>query len=160
MPDVEAFMGLAQLALGLAGFSGIALALATGRAEFTPSDRALVRFLLVNSLGPCGLAVLPIGVAMFQVSATTLWFGCSLFHSIRIATVFWPLFGRNAHLRPPSFLWLMRLVAGVVFAVQVGNLVAQQPSEALYFAGVALVLPGTAVAFGRLLFEFLGRRAA
>jgi hypothetical protein len=33
-------------------------------------------------------------------------------------------------------------------------------SEALYFAGVALVLSGTAVAFGRLLFEFLARRAA
>jgi hypothetical protein len=158
--DVEAFMGLAQLSLGLAGFSGIALALATGRTSFTRGDRALVRFLLVNSLGPCGLAVLPVAVAMFAVAAEALWFGCSLFHCLCIAAVFWPLFGPRAGLEPRAFLWCMRAVVMAVFAIQFANVLAPQPSGTLYFTAVALVLPGTALAFGRLLFDFLGRRTA
>ena len=161
MPDVEAFMGLAQLGLGLAGFSGIALALATRHREFEATDQELVRFLLLNSLSVSGLAVLPVAVGMLQLSPSVLWRGCSAFHLLGVLVVVWPVFGPRVLLAPPLFLWGMRFNILVVFLLQFFNIAGwlYSPSGGVYFAAVALILPGTAVAFARLLFEFIHRRA-
>ena len=162
MPDVEAFMGLAQLGLGLAGFAGIALALATRQREFEATDRELVRFLLLNSLSVSGLAVLPVAVGMLQLSPSVLWRGCSALHLLAALVVVWPVFGPRALLTPPLFLWSMRFNVFVVLLLQLFNTAGwcYAPSGGVYFVAVALVLPGTAFAFGRLLFEFIHRRAA
>jgi len=65
-------------------------------------------------------------------------------------------------LSPPSFLWSMRLNWLVVFLLQLLNATGWlfEPAPGVYFLAVFLILPGTAFAFGRLLFEFLRRRAA
>ena len=162
MPDVEAFMGLAELGLGLAGFSGIALALATRQREFQRSDRALVGFLLLNSLGVAGLAVLPVAGGMLELPPALIWRASSGFHAACNLVVFWPFFGPHAPLSPPIFLWSMRLNWFVVFLLQLLNAAGWlfEPSAGVYFLSVFLILPGTAFAFGRLLFEFLRRRAA
>ena len=162
MPDVEAFMGLAQLGLGLAGFSGIALALATRQHEFEEADRELVRFLLLNSLSVSGLAVLPVAIGMLQPSPSVLWRSCSALHLLAILAVVWPVFGPRALLTPALFLWGMRFNVLVVLLLQFFNTTGwlYSPSGGVYFAAVALVLPGTALAFGRLLFDFINRRAA
>lgn len=162
MPDTEAFMGLSQLGLGLAGFSGIALALATQQREFSRSDQQLIRFLLLHSLGVAGLAVLPIAGGMLGASADVLWRMVSGFHVVCILVVLWPVFGPRTLLSPPSFLWSMRLNVGVCLCLQLLNATGWlfAPSAGVYFLAVFLILPGTAFAFGRLLFEFLRRRAA
>jgi len=161
VPDVEAFMGLAQLGLGLAGFSGIALALATPEHEFGQSDRVLVRFLLLHSLGVAGLAVLPVAGGMLGASAGLIWRASSAIHVACALAVFWPVFGPRAFLSPPSFLWSMRLNVLVCFVLQLLNATGWlfSPSGGVYFLAVFLILPGTAFAFGRLLFEFLRKRA-
>ena len=161
MPDVEAFMGLAQIGLGLAGFSGIALTLAAGRREFTTSDRALVAFLLVNSGAVVALSVLPVGIAMLDVSPEALWRGCSAVHVLGIALVIWPLFGPRALLNPRSLLWGMRLNVLAILLAQLLNSLGWlfAPSEGVYFLAVFLILPGTAITFARLLFQFIGSRA-
>jgi hypothetical protein len=161
LPDVEAFMGLAELGLGLAGFSGIALALATRQREFQRSDRALVGFLLLNSLGVAGLAVLPVAGAMLDPPTALIWRASSGFHAACNLVVFWPFFGPRALLSPPYFLWSMRLNWFVVLLLQLLNASGWlfEPSAGVYFLSVFLILPGTAFAFGRLLFEFIRRRA-
>jgi hypothetical protein len=162
MPNVEAFMGLAQLGLGFAGFSGIALALATREHEFVPSDRALVRFLVLHSLGVAGLAVLPVVGGMLDAPADLIWRASSMIHVACALAVFWPIFGPQAYLSPPFFLWSMRVNLLVCFVLQLLNTTGWlfSPSGGVYFLAVFLILPGTAFAFGRLLFEFLRRRAA
>ena len=161
MLDVEAFMGLAQIGVGLAGFSGIALALATGRHNFTASDRALVAFLLVNSGAVVFLGVLPVGIAMLGVPPEALWRGCSAAHALGIAFVIWPLFGPRALLNPRSLLWGMRFNVLTILLAQLLNSLGWlfTPSEGIYFLAVFFILPGTAIAFARLLFQFIGQRA-
>ena len=162
MPDIEAFMGLAQLGLGVAGFSGIALALATREQEFVRSDRALVRFLILHSLGTAGLAVLPVVGALLDAPADTIWRVSSAIHFTSALLVAWPVFGPQAFLSPPLFLWAMRLNLVVCVVLQFLNMTGWVfgPSGGVYFLAVFLILPGTAFAFGRLLFEFIRRRAA
>ena len=86
---------------------------------------------------------------------------CSSFHAGGAVVVFWPMFGPRALLSSPSFLWLMRLHIFLVFVLQLLNATGWlfNPSGGVYFLAVFLILPGTAFAFGRLLFEFLRRRA-
>ena len=161
MPDVEAFMGLAQLGLGLAGFSGIALALATPEHAFERSDRVLVRFLLLNSFAVAGLAVLPIAASMLSVSPGLVWRASSAIHVAGTLAILWPVFGPRAFLSPPFFRWTMRGNVFVCLVLQVLNTTGWlfDPSGGVYFVAVFLILPGTAFAFARLLFEFLRRRA-
>ncbi len=61
MPDLpDAFLTLAEIGVGLAGFSGIALALTRRDAPLTPAQAVFVRELILNSLAVIFLALFPV----------------------------------------------------------------------------------------------------
>lgn len=161
MPDTDAFMGLAQLGLGFAGFSGIALALATRHLQFEQSDHALVRFLIFNALAVAGLAVLPVIGGLLEAPAPVIWRICSAIHVVGAVAVAWPLFGPRSFLSPSLFRWSMRANLLVCSVLQFRNATGRffDPSGGVFFLAIFLILPGTAFAFSRLLFGFLERRS-
>jgi len=161
LPDVDAFMGLAQMGLGLAGFSGIALALASPTFRFGPQDRALVSFVPVNCLTAAGLAVLPVMASLLRASPSVIWRTCSAFHfALAFAGLLGSMFGRRSLISPPLLLWSMRAGLFLVLILQLLNATGWLfgPSGGVYFLAVFLVLPGTAFVFGRLLFQFIRDR--
>ena len=72
------------------------------------------------------------------------------------------MFGPRALLNPRFLLRGMRFNVVAVALLQLLNVLgwAFTPSGGVYFVAVFLILPGTAVAFGRLLFEFIGKRGS
>jgi hypothetical protein len=63
MPSLsDAFLTLAEIGVGLAGFAGIALALTRRDAPLTSGQAIFVRELILNSLAVVFLALLPVGL--------------------------------------------------------------------------------------------------
>ena len=69
----EALSTIAEVALGLAGFSGVAVVLGRRPGAFTPGEAGRLVLLLLASLGAMFLALLPLGLAPLDLSPELLW---------------------------------------------------------------------------------------
>jgi len=76
-PIPESLLTIAELALGLAGFSGVILVFSGSPDAMHPMDRLRMRLLLAMSLGAMILGVLPSGIALLGAEGDTLWRICS-----------------------------------------------------------------------------------
>jgi hypothetical protein len=76
-PIPESLLTIAQLALGLAGFSGVILVFSGSPDAMHPLDRLRMRMLLAMSLGAMILSILPFGIALLGAEGDTLWRICS-----------------------------------------------------------------------------------
>jgi hypothetical protein len=76
-PIPESLLTIAQLALGLAGFSGVILVFSGSPDAMHPMDRLRMRMLLSMSLGAMILCVLPFGIELLGIEGDTLWRICS-----------------------------------------------------------------------------------
>jgi len=77
MDQLGSFETLAEIALGLAGFSGVVVAVSDRPVQHERSDSLRILSLLTLSLGGLVLALLPSGLALAEVSWATIWRGGS-----------------------------------------------------------------------------------
>ena len=71
MPD--ALSTIAEIALGLAGFSGVVVVLGRQPGAFTRVEAGRLVLLLVSSIGAMFLALLPLSLAPLELSDSLLW---------------------------------------------------------------------------------------
>lgn len=74
---MEAVATLSEFALALAGFAAIALVLGEREGALPPGAVFVVRFMVVNALGPAILALLALVLAQVGVPQPGLWRLCS-----------------------------------------------------------------------------------
>jgi hypothetical protein len=163
MPSLsDAFLTLAEIGVGLAGFAGIALALTRRDAPLTPGQAIFVRELILNSLAVIFLALLPVSLGLLELQGQTVWRTLSGLHFAIIVLVAWPsLFiqVRRVELteRDPIIRIAILPIQMATAAVQFLNLtgVFFAPSGGVYFLGICAPLAVGAVHFARLLFARL-----
>jgi hypothetical protein len=73
MPDTDALHTVAELGIGLAGFSGIVIALSRDPGELAPFDALRVMLLLGSSISAAVLALLPIGLLAAGMQGAPVW---------------------------------------------------------------------------------------
>jgi hypothetical protein len=163
MPSLsDAFLTLAEIGVGLAGFAGIALALTRRDAPLTSGQAIFVRELILNSLAVIFLALLPVGLSLLELHGQSVWRTLSGLHTAIIVLVAWPsLFMQLRRVevieRDPiirlAILPLQLATAAVQFLNLTGVFFA--PSGGVYFLGICGPLAIGAVHFARLLFARL-----
>lgn len=72
MEETDTLLGIGEISIAFAGFSGIAAALRT-RGEFHPWDVWRTLLMLFNSLGAVIFSLLPLALYQFGIAGTTLW---------------------------------------------------------------------------------------
>jgi acyl-homoserine lactone acylase PvdQ len=69
----EALLTIAQIALGLAGFSAVLVALSGEPSRWTPLDSFRITGMLALSFGALFLSLIPFVLGSFSVSESTIW---------------------------------------------------------------------------------------
>jgi hypothetical protein len=159
--EIDQLLGFSEIALALAGFAAIALVL--GRREgVLPSGSAyVVRFMVVNALGPALLALFAFVLQLLGVPEPALWRLCSGLYLV--VAVFLLLLSLRQErelkqsgelLLPKTFARAMWGGALLAHVVQVSNLVGYPtgPSAGVFLLGLWVLLSLAAVQFVTLLF--------
>lgn len=149
---------IAQVAIGLAGFSGVFVAL-TQHGKFDPADRFRLQFLLFASLGAMFLALLPYAVFAGSWSEETAW-GVLAWGTTTLTTFGLVFILRTARLRsdyPNVFtIKAMALQSTLILsavALSIGVLRVPAEDKAGSYVGVlVLLLAQATIVFVRLLF--------
>jgi hypothetical protein len=150
---------IAQIALGLAGFSGVFVAL-TQHGKFEVADRFRLQALLFTSMGAMFLALLPYVVFARSWSDQTMWnvLGAAV---TTVTATNGAVFGRKAFLLRrdyPSLFTLRSIVLQYTlnlsaFAFSIAVLVGPvRDSLSNYVAALVLLLGQATIVFVRLLF--------
>jgi hypothetical protein len=163
MPELsDAFLTLAEIGVGLAGFSSIALALTRRDAPLTPAQAIYVRELILNSLAVIFMALLPVGLILVGIPDSIIWRGLSAFHAALIVFVAWPVL--LLQVRGIEVGDRDQAIYVVVLAVQLATVVLQSlnfsgilfsPSGGVYFFSLLGPLAIGTIHFARLLFSRL-----
>jgi len=155
MPGLDT---IAQVAIGLAGFSGVFVAL-TQHGRFEPADRFRLQFLLFASLGAMFLALLPYAVFSRSWAEETAW-GVLAWVSIAFTTPGTTFMARAVRLRRdyPDVFTLRAmaiqstLILGAVgFSIEVLR-VPIHAKAGSYLSVLVLLLAQATIVFARLLF--------
>jgi hypothetical protein len=149
---------IAQVAIGLAGFSGVFVAL-TQSGIIAPDEKFRLQFLLYASLGAMFLAMIPYAVFARSWSPSAMWQLLGVLVTA-YTTLLVPFLFKAASLRreyPELFTIRIMLVQGslmvVAISMSVAVLVAPIEDKLSYYTGALLLLLGQAtVVFIRLLF--------
>lgn len=157
----ELLVTLAQLALGLAGFTGIGVLFTHRPGELTPLEKYRLGLLFSSSFGAMFLALLPLWLHLVDLEASALW-------RIASAVMFgFAVGGVALFLRPTRrFLreapeifnhWLLAAItAGHVFNgfLQLLNALGlfDAGSPAVYTSGLLWMLAHSSLQFARILF--------
>lgn len=151
---MDTFHTLAEVAVGFAGFASIAVLFRRrDRGEWAPEDALRYRAMLLGSLVACAFSLLPTLLAPFQMPSSVLWASCSglllVYASWRAITVV-PIALRVDFTTPSA--WVTRLLVILVVPLQAANLIGAPlgRGQALYLAGVGLLLLNAGVNFFRL----------
>lgn len=156
MDPTETLLAIAQIALGLAGFGGIFVALGRERAETRrPADVYRLTLLLSTALSTLVLSLLPVALRAVGLPEAVVWAVSSavmaaLLVSLAVVTVRM----RRPH-REEIRAGEAPLVATLIWVLSVATLVAQLANAAgLFAAGFGVFFGGLVflVAFGSYLF--------
>lgn len=153
-----------EFALALAGFAAIALVLGQRQGAIPPGAIYIVRFMVVNALGPALLALLALVLAEATMPEPLLWRVCSAIY-LAVAVFFGLLSLRQQRALASSGeliftgplnvgVWLASLAAHLV---ELLNLVGfpLPPSLGLFLLGLWILLAVAGVQFVALLFLVL-----
>ena len=161
---MEALGTFSEFALALAGFAAIALVLVQRGGTLPPGAIYVVRFMVVNALGPAMLALFALILVEAEVSEPLLWRICSGVY-LAVAVFFGSLSLRQqGELQRSGDLLLSKTLyatfwtgAFVGHAIQLVNLIGfpAGPSMALFLAGLWMLLAVAAAQFVALLFVVL-----
>jgi hypothetical protein len=82
LQESDALLTFAELGVGLGGFASIFLALTRRDGRLARSDAYRVRWMLINSLGAAGLALVPVTLHSLGLEPPLLWRLASVLHLI------------------------------------------------------------------------------
>ncbi len=160
MEPTDALLTIAELALGLTGFTGVVAAFRTRSGPWLPADAFRVFSLLSVSLGVLFLALIPLSLAYFPLSDEVSWrisSGLMTLFTVPGALV---IISRIRRLDARSKQVLSRpTIAFIVFGSALNALaqllnaagVFPNTSFAIYFAGLVWLLFYSGLQFARLL---------
>jgi hypothetical protein len=158
----DAFLTLAEVGVGLAGFAGIALALTRRDAPLTAGQVVFVRELILNGLAVIFLALAPVGATLMWEPSASMWGRLSALHALLVVLVAWPSLYLQMRAVPSGeipgrVLILVVTLQGLVVAVQSVNATSfcSAAGPGLYFLGLCGALGIAAIHFARLLFDRL-----
>ena len=157
MDVVETLIGITEIAVALAGFTGVVVAFGTrSRGAWHPGDRLRLTFLLEASLTAAGFALLGLLLLAAEIDPTYSWAACSLAWSVymlfSLATSRIAL--KDSQLTHGDVDRLANRITATLFIVmiiaQLSNAVLWQ-SFAPFLAALILNLAGAAMQFTRLI---------
>jgi hypothetical protein len=156
MQGESALTVVAEVALGLAGFTGIVMALSRSSDFWHDWDAYRAFLLLLSGLGAFILSLVPFSLHFFGISEPSIWRICSavmIVYSGLVLVVGW----RAALVLPREDIpywgavaWFANLGAGANILTQLTNLWSGVPS--LFFAGLLWMLLYASVSFGLILY--------
>lgn len=158
---IEAFSIIAEVAVGLAGFAGVAVILGRGPGRWNPGDANRIRLLLRAAFGALFVSLVPIGLERSGVSEE-LSIRCGAVVLLVVVLAF--AFSAERAVRDPDessrrvfsvgAARAMRMVALLVLAAQVAAASGRvgRAADGLFFFGLVSLLGYAAFGFVRLLF--------
>jgi hypothetical protein len=160
MDPNEALLTTSELALGLAGFTGIIGAFHARSGPWIPADAWRLASLLSVSLGVLFLSLIPLALANFPLSSETSWRISSFLMALFTAVLFLAIGLRMRRLDADSKQVLNRGTVALVLIGSLLNAIAQLLNSAgvfvnmtfaVYFAGLVWLLFYACLQFARLL---------
>ncbi len=160
MEPTDALLTTAELALGLAGFTGIVAAFRARSGPWLPADALRVFSLLSVSLGVLFLALIPLSLAYFPFSDEVSWRISSGLMTLFTGVMALVLISRMRRLDAGSKQVLSRPTIAFTTFGSALNALAQllnsagvfpNTSFAIYFAGIVWMLFYAGLQFARLL---------
>jgi hypothetical protein len=159
MFDTETLGTIAQLGVGLAGFSGIALVLTRGGSALTRLETDRLGIMLGSSLGATFLALLPLVLASFRLDDTAACRSASAVLAAYTAGFLRYYVSRTLRMRATAPELVTPLPFGLVTAGHAANLLLQAAAitglaacAPAYLTGLFWLLFHGAYQFGRILF--------
>ncbi len=155
---IDTLMTCAELALVLAGFSGIIVVLSRTEARWDPLERLRVTGLLVVAFGSLLFSLAPVALSYLQVQPDTVWRASSAlmatYQAIVLAVLVPQALGDpETRARLPLFVFLWGS-GGAMVLLQLANatFLANEMRFGVYFAGLALNLLSGGLLFYLFLF--------
>ena len=156
----NALLALAQVAIGLAGFSTILVALSGKPHQWTHVDRFRIRNILAFSFQAVFLSLVPFVLAFFSLAESTVWTVSLLIIAITtLGGVLLVLSGVYRLSRPERAV-LRLLVVSIVTAILLISAVVEllavfgvvRPAPGVFFLGLVVLLGISTVLVARFLF--------
>lgn len=156
----NALLAVAQVAIGLAGFSAILVALSGKPHQWTPVDAFRIRLILACSFQSVFLSLIPVALAFFSLPESTVWKVSPLIIAIAtFADVLLVLSGVYRLSRPERAVLktaVVSTVTAILFVMAVIELLATfgiiGPAPGVFFLGVIVLLGVSTVLVARFLF--------
>jgi hypothetical protein len=165
MDPASTLIGVAEVALALAGFAAIVLVLSTRGPGLEPAHAANVRVMVLNSVVSAFFCLFCVAILALGVVAPTSWILMSAFGLALLlggSALNYLLFLRRLEAPNPleaAAWWSFGLVAGVIQLVNALG-VLEPPSFGLMFLGLVVILSQAGAQFVHMVFVLLSRSAA
>lgn len=156
----SALLTLAQVAIGLAGFSAILVALSGKPHQWTPVDAFRIRNILAFSFQSVFLSLAPLALALFSLPQSTVWKVSLLIIAIAtLGDVLLVLIGVYRLSRPERAVLkalVVSTVTAILFTAAAVELISAfdfiRPAPGVFFLGLIVLLGVSTVLVGRFLF--------
>ena len=156
----NALLAVAQVAIGLAGFSAILVALSGKPHQWTPVDAFRIRLILALSFQSVFLSLIPFVLAFFSLPESTVWKVSPLIIAMAtVADVLLVLSGVYRLSRPERAVLksaVVSTVTAILVAMAALELLATfaviGPAPGMFFLGVVVLLGISTVLVARFLF--------
>ncbi len=164
MDQFDAMTIIAELALGIAGFSGVIVALSSRPGEWSRVDRLRLATLLATGLGALFLVLFAMMLIMLQVDIDLVWRISSLLMAlhglvimITIVPGAWSITRDTSGMKAPYSVAVFIptvILAGLNILAQSVNAVGILTIDrfGIFFAGLVILLLNSGTQFVRLLF--------
>lgn len=156
----NALLTLAQVAIGLAGFSAILVALSGKPHQWTPVDAFRIRNILALSFQTVFMSLIPLVLAFFSLPESTVWkVSLVIIAAGTLGGVLLILSGVYRLSRPERAVLkalVVSTVTAVLFAMAAVELLAAfgivRPAQGVFFLGLVVLLGVSTVLVARFLF--------
>lgn len=162
MDPTDFLATVAEVALGLAGFSGVMTAFMQRPGRLTDTEAYRIAVLLGASLGAMFLALVPLALLQFDFDRGRVWQGAAwamIGYGAIAGTVYLRASRRVARHAPEIFNRVLFIALSIGHVVNLGlqlpgalALAQVESASGLYMVGLLWYLVHAAVQFGRLLF--------
>lgn len=168
MEQIDALVYIAELALGIAGFSGVVVALGTRPGVWPMVDRLRLATLLVSGLGALFLVLIAMMLLMLNIGDTFVWriSSClmALLLLVMLTTIVpraWSITRETTGMKSAYSVavFIPSVIVGVVTALfQSANAIGSFENDAfgILFGGLVVLLIVSGTQFVRLLFMVRG----
>jgi hypothetical protein len=158
---VELLIGIAQIALGVAGFSGIAMYFKRKPGRLTNIEVYRISILFFNSFAAVFLCLAPFPLEAFAIEGPHVWRISSAMMAVFELAFHWFYLPRSQRYRRQVPEIFNRYSLGLTYTGGIGNLLLQTANafgllgsrpEAVFMVGVIWLLFHATFQFGRILF--------